>query len=194
MSSGVHPVFNRAPRFLTLRAATFRIQRLAECIVSPASGQPERVSDVKSRLELSLAADPISVRITRDAVMRWFREQRLPDGGLGADISLATSEAVANVVRHAYGESQGRVDLDAEIRDGEDILIVVSDRGRGLAAPSESPRNGLGLPVMGRVANGVTVASDANGTTVSLRFQLPRRTPRSFRRRRSLFARPAGLH
>ena len=127
--------------------------------------------------------------------MRWFREQRLPDGGLGADISLATSEAVANVVRHAYGESQGRVELDAEVRDDDDILIVVSDSGRGLGAPTGSPRNGMGMPVMGRVANGVTVASDANGTTVSLRFQLPRRqTPRPLRRRRSLLARAVGLH
>ena len=126
--------------------------------------------------------------------MQWFREQRLPDSGLGADISLATSEAVANVVRHAYGEPGGRVELDAEVREGEDIVIVVSDSGRGLAASTDSPRNGLGLPVMGRVAHGVTVASDTNGTTVSLRFQLPRRARAHQRRRRSVWARVAGLN
>ncbi len=122
-------------------------------------------------LELSIAADPASVRLLRTEVLRWFREQRVGDEQLGAAIALATSEAVANVVRHAYGDGRGRVELDAQ-RDDDDIMVRVCDRGPGLSARS-GPSTGLGLPVMGRVSNGVTVASDADGTTVSMRFALP---------------------
>ena len=53
------------------------------------------------------------------------------------------------------------MELDAQLRD-EDILIRVTDRGLGLTARSGT-RTGLGLPVIGRVSNGVTVASDAAG-------------------------------
>ena len=58
-----------------------------------------------------------------------------------------------------------------------DILVRVADSGLGLSARSGT-RTGLGLPVIGRVSNGVTVASDAAGTTVSMRFALGNPAPR----------------
>ena len=117
-----------------------------------------------------MAANAESVRFLRTEVLRWLREHHLHDQQLSSAVALATSEAVANVVRHAYGHGPGRVDLDATIGE-EDILIQVVDRGPGLTARS-ADRTGLGLPVIGRVANGVTVASDSEGTTVSMRFRL----------------------
>ena len=122
-----------------------------------------------------MAAEPDSVRLLRTEVLRWFHAQQVGDDDLAAAIALATSEAVANVVRHAYGASDGRVELDAELR-ADDILIRVTDRGLGLTARSGT-RTGLGLPVIGRVSNGVTVASDADGTTVSMRFACSDRRP-----------------
>ena len=68
-----------------------------------------------------------------------------------------------DAVRHAYGTNGGRVELYAERRD-DDILVRVADSGLGLTARSGT-RTGLGLPVIGRVSNGVTVSSDAAGTT-----------------------------
>jgi anti-sigma regulatory factor (Ser/Thr protein kinase) len=118
--------------------------------------------------EISMAAEPESVRLLRAEVLAWYHELPLDDETLAAAIALATSEAVANVVRHAYGSGEGRVELEALLRD-EDILIRVTDRGLGLSARAGT-RTGLGLPVIGRVTNGVTVASDAQGTTVSMRF------------------------
>lgn len=129
------------------------------------------MTEPSSSLELSIAAEPASVRLLRTEVLRWFHEQRVGDEQLGAAIALATSEAVANVVSHAYGDEPGRVELDAQ-RDEDDIMIRVCDRGPGLSARS-GPSTGLGLPVIGRVSDGVTVASDAEGTTVSMRFALP---------------------
>jgi anti-sigma regulatory factor (Ser/Thr protein kinase) len=129
------------------------------------------VTEPSSSLELSMAAEPASVRLLRTEVLRWLGEQRVEDDQLAAAVALATSEAVANVVRHAYGDERGRVELDAQ-RDDDDIMIRVCDRGPGLSARS-GPSTGFGLPVIGRVSNGVTVASDAQGTTVSMRFALP---------------------
>ena len=115
-----------------------------------------------------MAAEPDSVRLVRTEVLRWFHQQSIGDENLAARVALATSEAVGNVVRHAYGRAGGRVELEATLRD-DDLMIRVADRGLGLTARSGS-RTGLGLPVIGRVSNGVTVSSDANGTTVSMRF------------------------
>jgi anti-sigma regulatory factor (Ser/Thr protein kinase) len=122
--------------------------------------------------EISMAAEPESVRLMRAEVLAWYHELAVGDDTLAAAIALATSEAVGNVVRHAYGSGEGRVELDAHLSD-EDILIRVTDRGLGLSARAGT-RTGLGLPVIGRVSNGVTVASNAQGTTVSMRFAIER--------------------
>ena len=135
------------------------------------------MQDKKSSfLEISMAADPISVRLLRTEVLRWFNGQGVGDDDMAAGIALATSEAVGNVVRHAYATDGGRVELSAERRD-DDILVRVADSGLGLTARSGT-RTGLGLPVIGRVSNGVTVASDSAGTTVSMRFALRSPPPR----------------
>ncbi|CAN5203545.1 hypothetical protein BH24ACT23_BH24ACT23_08410 [soil metagenome] len=117
-----------------------------------------------------MAAEPSSVRLARSEIMRWFHEQGRFDDGLATSIALAVSEAVANVVRHAYpGSGNGRVEIEAELRDAQ-IRVDVSDGGTGLQARPQRDHNGMGLPVIGRVADGVTVVSDDAGTTVSMRF------------------------
>jgi anti-sigma regulatory factor (Ser/Thr protein kinase) len=141
------------------------------------AGQRRGVADQNSTLELSMAAEPASVRLLRTEVLRWLHDLRVGDDTLAAAVALATSEAVGNVVRHAYAGEGGRVELDAHLRD-DDILIRVADRGLGLSARSGT-RTGLGLPVIGRVSNGVTVSSDAEGTTVSMRFALRTAKPRA---------------
>jgi anti-sigma regulatory factor (Ser/Thr protein kinase) len=129
-----------------------------------------------SRLEISMAAEAASVRLVRTEIMRWFHELRQSDDGLAASISLAVSEAVANVARHAYpGNGTGRVEVEAQL-EPEAIVVSVSDGGTGMRASSSRPHNGMGLPVIGRLADGVTVVSDEGGTRISMRFELkPRR-------------------
>jgi anti-sigma regulatory factor (Ser/Thr protein kinase) len=129
-----------------------------------------------------MAAEPESVRLLRTEVLRWLREQELGDTTLAAAIGLATSEAVANVVRHAYSQEHGRVELEASLDGDGEVMIRVTDRGLGLRTRGGA-RTGLGLPVIGRVSNGVTVASDDEGTTVSMRFQTAERR-RGLRRQR----------
>lgn len=122
----------------------------------------------EARLELSMAAEPLSVRLLRAEVLRWLSEQRLRNERLAAAIGLATSEAVANVVRHAYEGSGGRVDLDARM-DGEEVTIEVSDHGHGLV-PGPRGEGGMGLPLISQVADSLAVYSNHDGTTLAMRF------------------------
>ena len=67
--------------------------------------------------------------------------------------------------------------------------MTVTDAGDGMTGRADKERsldrehNGMGLPVIGRVADGVTVVSDTGGTRLSMRFDLVDRT-----RRGSVFA------
>ncbi len=104
--------------------------------------------------------------------MRWFHELRHGEEALAASIAVAVSEAVGNVVRHAYpGESVGRVEVEAQLQEAT-ITVSVSDGGAGMSGRSECAGSGMGLPVIGRLADGVTVVSDDGGTRLSMRFEL----------------------
>jgi anti-sigma regulatory factor (Ser/Thr protein kinase) len=123
-------------------------------------------------MEISMAAEPSSVRLVRTEIMRWFHELRRNDDDLAASIAVAVSEAVGNVVRHAYpGEGNGRVEVEAQL-DASCIAVSVSDGGSGMRARADRDHNGMGLPVIGRLADGVTVVSDDGGTRLTMRFEL----------------------
>jgi anti-sigma regulatory factor (Ser/Thr protein kinase) len=133
----------------------------------------------RSRLEISMAAEPGSVRLVRTEIMRWFHELRNAEDGLAASIAVAVSEAVANVVRHAYpGQGTGRVEVEAQLEESS-IVVSVSDGGSGMATRVDPSRKGMGLPVIGRLADGVTVVSDKGGTRLSMRFELRKGGARS---------------
>jgi anti-sigma regulatory factor (Ser/Thr protein kinase) len=72
-------------------------------------------------------------------------------------VSLAVTEAVANVVLHAYPAHAGQVAVTAELV-GTDLVVVVSDTGVG--------RRGFGSTT----SAGATVAPTGAGTAVTMRF------------------------
>lgn len=130
-----------------------------------------------------MAADPAAVRLARSEIMRWFHELPHANDGLAASIAVAVSEAVGNVVRHAYpGKRTGRVEVQAQL-ERSCITVSVADRGTGMTARAGRDHNGMGLPVIGRVADGVTVVSDEGGTRLSMRFEVD-----EGRRKGSIFA------
>ncbi len=110
------------------------------------------MSDRRSeRLDECLPAHPHSVALLRHAVTGLAR-------GSGAsrrqceDIALCVSEAVSNVVRHAYHrcDPAGAVALEATIVDGS-LIVVISD-GRGMPATGGSGAMGLGLGLIEKIA------------------------------------------
>jgi serine/threonine-protein kinase RsbW len=105
--------------------------------------------------------------------LRDFLNSHAADPRALADVLLAVSEVVTNCVVHAYRDQPaGRVAMEAE-RSGDELVLSVSDRGRGMAPRTDSPGLGLGLPLVGRIARRVDISAPAGGgTLVSMYFSL----------------------
>lgn len=89
-----------------------------------------------------------------------------------ASIRLATSEVLTNVVLHAYRGGPGSIQVTAAAVS-EELVILISDDGRGLHAPNNSPGLGVGLMLVSQVADGFTIGRRAGGgTEVQMRFSL----------------------
>jgi len=89
-------------------------------------------------------------------------------------VRLAVSEAVTNAVIHAYrdNDSEGDLSVRAGVESGE-LVVVVADRGVGLAPRRDSPGLGLGMPLMASVTSRFRVVSRGAGTEVHMAFPLP---------------------
>lgn len=102
--------------------------------------------------------------------------------GLDVDLDgivLAISEAVGNVVAHAYRDgTRGEVELSATASPS-DLTVTVRDQGRGLAAGDGNPGAGYGLMIIRRVAQRVELADTPAGVALTMEF--PRRRARSGR-------------
>lgn len=93
--------------------------------------------------------------------------------GVGADraydVVLATYEAIANSVEHAYRDHTDRGTLDIRVSSAADgrIEVEVTDRG-DWASHNADPNRGRGVPLMRALADSAAVTSDQNGTTVHM--------------------------
>jgi anti-sigma regulatory factor (Ser/Thr protein kinase) len=87
-----------------------------------------------------------------------------------AGIRLAVTEACTNVVRHAYANGTGP--LDVRIRtSSEEVQVDVRDRGPGIAPRPGRDSLGLGLPLIAALSDGMRIFRDEDGWTVlALRF------------------------
>lgn len=127
-------------------------------------------------LALCLPAIADQVPVARRAVAEYCERCGLP-APLIDDVKLVTTEACTNVVLHAYdGDSSPRhtFELRAQIEGGE-LLLSVSDHGRGIGAPSTNRGLGLGLRLALQLAGGVHTrdGSGGLGTRLTMRFALP---------------------
>ena len=121
-------------------------------------------------LKLSLPARSENLARIRRAVSD-FAESLGVEGDLVADVRLAVNEACTNVIRHAYMLGDGDVKVEAR-PVGDSLVVVVHDRGRGLAHASENPGSGYGLRVAGALATSMEVRRRETGTEVQLAFPL----------------------
>jgi stage II sporulation protein AB (anti-sigma F factor) len=126
-----------------------------------------------TRLELQLPAVPTSIRTAREAVAEVVEELDAGDR-LADDARLCVSEAVTNVVRHAYvGRERGGFDLLVEVDDGE-LNVVVRDSGRGTTASRRRAGvGGYGLKIIDRLTRSFAIASHpGTGTEIRMIFRL----------------------
>ena len=127
----------------------------------------DRAADLE-RLQLEFEPLRRSVRACRQAVGEFAQRA-------GADpsvVSLAVSEAASNVVFHAYRDRERLPFTVRAETDGERLIVTVTDRGSGMKPNPESSGLGLGLSIIGNVADSVEFDSTAGGLTVTMRFAI----------------------
>jgi serine/threonine-protein kinase RsbW len=127
---------------------------------------PDRFNE---RLELRLDAEAPSVALVRRELGAFVHEQF---GAASADVALAVSEAVSNVVLHAYRDgTPGQVRVVACVYPHE-LVVVVRDYGCGMRPHPGSPGAGLGLSIIGAAASAMNVERpDDGGTRIRLKFR-----------------------
>jgi PAS domain S-box-containing protein len=136
-----------------------------------------------SRAAWELPAVAASVGTIRGGVREFARDRGVGDAIL-IDLALAVTEAVTNAVVHAFiGREPGSV--WTRIRTAPDeIVVVVTDDGRGMQPRADSPGLGLGLPTIASLTTAMDMhAPPGGGTVITMTFAAPgvrgpRRTPR----------------
>ncbi len=117
----------------------------------------------------------------RDDLRQWLRSSAVPVG-VADGMVLAASEAIDNVVVHAYDEGHrrdgvARIDLTVMLDDGE-VLVTVADGGRWREPSSPDLEHdvvgrpalhGRGITLMNSQVDEVAIRHDLRGTTVLLR-------------------------
>ena len=116
----------------------------------------------------SLPATPEASSILRTRMAALARECGLGDQRV-SDVKLAVTEAVTNVVRHAYGRAPGQVIATADV-DEDALRIVIADTGAGIVSRSDNPGLGLGLALIARLADAIDVISKVPGTEIHMTF------------------------
>lgn len=149
----------------------------------PTSMQEPSVSpdDARDGLRLAVAplrchgvvAEPRALRALRHELMAWALGSGL-DADRAQDLSLASYEALANVVDHAYRGAEGVVDVDATLL-ADRIEVVIADQGRWRSpVPDHSPVSlrGRGLLLLNAGADKADIVSGPEGTIVTLTWEL----------------------
>jgi serine/threonine-protein kinase RsbW len=121
-------------------------------------------------IQQRLPATPSSVPRARRAIADFMQVHSSQSAASILDIGLGVTEACANVVRHAYPDGDGEVEVDAAIVGGN-LVVWVCDVGVGFAHPSRAPGAGLGLRLMRQLAS-TTIDSRPGRTRVRMRFAL----------------------
>ena len=131
-----------------------------------------RMPPLSRDLRTTWPAAPEALASVRRLLRRWLRMQGADEEEIN-DILVASQEACANAVEHAYRPGVAHFEVDAERRDDR-IRIVVRDQGRW-RAPRGTHR-GRGLPLMRALMETVDVDHGKDGTVVELSHTLRSRS------------------
>ena len=130
-----------------------------------------RVPPLGDRLRIRRPADLGGLADTRHLLRRWLRGHGVT-ADEAYDIVVASQEACANAVEHAYGPGGEGFVLDAQLDDGV-VRISVRDFGRWRATRSQG--RGRGLAMMRGLMDDVDVRRGTAGSEVVLTRRLGRR-------------------
>jgi anti-sigma regulatory factor (Ser/Thr protein kinase) len=87
-------------------------------------------------------------------------------------LRVAVSEAVSNVVLHAYRGREGEVQIAAAVA-ADELWALVADTGCGYQTPSKNPGFGFGLALIADACDEFVITERADGgTEARMRFLL----------------------
>ncbi|MFC7343882.1 ATP-binding protein [Saccharopolyspora griseoalba] len=112
-----------------------------------------------------------SLPVLRDELTAWARATGLHEG-VAESLALASYEAMANAVEHAYGGASGLLDVEA-VRHADRVQVTITDHGSWVPEREGERHRQRGLPLIRRLADDAVVNSDENGTTVLMNWRLP---------------------
>jgi anti-sigma regulatory factor (Ser/Thr protein kinase) len=124
----------------------------------------------RPELQFQRAASPAAVPEARRVLHTWLCDNAV-SGDDRFDVLVATTEAYANAVQHAYGITVGTVEIDACISDRE-VNIAVKDHGSWRATGASRNGGGRGLAMMRALMDSVEVESNSHGTEIRMRREL----------------------
>jgi serine/threonine-protein kinase RsbW/stage II sporulation protein AB (anti-sigma F factor) len=128
--------------------------------------------DAEAAVELLLDARAEHVAVMRAVAVAAAHAAGLEDERV-EDVRLAVGEASANAVVHAYPDAPGALSL-LVFETQTDLQFVVRDWGPGIRPRPNSPGLGLGLPLIGALADVVEIRDGDDGATeVRMTFSRP---------------------
>jgi anti-sigma regulatory factor (Ser/Thr protein kinase) len=91
-----------------------------------------------------------------------------------AAVDLAVTEAVTNIVVHAYrdrgpADAPGRVRVALTLHD-DAAWVAVADEGAGMAPRADSPGLGMGLSLIANLCDELEIEQRHDGTRIHMRF------------------------
>ncbi|TDV57883.1 ATP-binding protein [Actinophytocola oryzae] len=110
----------------------------------------------------------------RQRLVRWGTQAGLSEEQVD-DVGLATYEAMANVVDHAYPDGTGEFDLHAA-SERDLVTVTVTDHGRWkphATTPGPMSLRGRGLMIMEKLSSRFELTPRVGGTTVCMSWSLP---------------------
>ena len=123
---------------------------------------------IAQRLEVRTRAEPDALPPVRRAVREFAAVHAVTDVDA---VALAVTEATTNVVIHAYRDQDvGDVRVVACAEPGR-LVLVVRDYGCGMRPRHDSPGMGVGLALIGHLAERFDVeAPEGQGTRLRMHF------------------------
>jgi anti-sigma regulatory factor (Ser/Thr protein kinase) len=128
-----------------------------------------------AKLRLKILSDPANLAAVRQAVEALCLKNGMAKEAAD-EVGLCLNEAMANVIRHAYGNARNQpIEIDAQFNDGA-VRIAIRDWGNGVNPQTLPPQphdplqpGGLGLICLQRMMNDVKFTPQPDGMLLEMK-------------------------
>jgi serine/threonine-protein kinase RsbW len=132
------------------------------------------MSAPSAKLRLKILSDPANLAAVRQAVEALCLQNGMAKKA-SDEVGLCLNEAMANVIRHAYGNAANQpIEIDAQFSDGA-VRIAIRDWGNGVNPQTLPPQphdplqpGGLGLICLQQMMNEVKFTSQPDGMLLEM--------------------------